>query len=77
MPKITKDFVEKVQPTATSVVYWDERDKGYGLRVSPLGRKAFIVTGRVRGCGKAASITLGPASIVRGEGARGRKGHPL
>ena len=63
MPKITKDFVDKAQPTATSVVYWDERDKGYGLRVSPFGRKAFIVTGRVRGCGKAVSITLGPASM--------------
>ena len=63
MAKLSKTFVEKVQPPATGhKVYWDgghERAvKGYGLRVSSLGKRVFIVSGRVRG--KQLQYTVGP-----------------
>lgn len=64
MVKITKDFVDKVQPpVGTAKNHWDDKDKGYGLRVSPMGKKVYIVMGRVRGVGKPVSITIGPSSM--------------
>jgi integrase len=63
MPKLTKTFVEKVQPPASGhEVHWDGAHdravKGYGLRVSSQGKRVFIVMGRVRG--KQIQFTIGP-----------------
>ena len=64
MVKITREYVAKVTAEAKSKVHWDDRDKGYGIRVSPKGRKAFIVSGRVKGArGDAITITIGPCSM--------------
>jgi len=61
--KLTKTFVDKVQPPANGhVVHWDgghdRAVKGYGLRVSSLGKRVFIVMGRVHG--KQLQYTIGP-----------------
>lgn len=59
MPKLTKTFIDKVQPPAKGEkIHWDDTVKGYGLRVMPSGRRAFVAQGRVRG--KAVIVTLGP-----------------
>ena len=63
MAKITKAFVEKVQPPETGhVVHWDgghdRAVKGYGLRVTARGKRVFIAAGRV--CGRQLQYTIGP-----------------
>lgn len=63
MPKLTKTFVEKVQPPVKGhAVHWDgghdRAVKGYGLRVSSLGKRVFIAMGRVHG--KQVQYTIGP-----------------
>jgi integrase len=63
MPKLTKTFVEKVEPPASGhVVHWDgghdRAVKGYGLRVSSRGRRVFIVAGRVQK--RQLQYTIGP-----------------
>ena len=63
MPKLTKTFVEKVEPPASGhVVHWDgghdRAVKGYGLRVSSQGRRVFIVAGRVQK--RQLQYTIGP-----------------
>lgn len=63
MAKLTKTFVERVEPPATGhVVHWDGgydgAVKGYGLRVSSHGKRVFIVMGRVYG--KQVQFTIGP-----------------
>lgn len=63
MPKLTKTFVEKVQPPASGhMVHWDgghdRAVKGYGLRVSSHGKRVFIAMGRIRG--KQVQYTIGP-----------------
>lgn len=65
MVKVTKEFVERVKaPEGRAQVHWDDRDKGYGVRVSPKGRKVFIVMGRVKDAGgDAITITIGPCSM--------------
>lgn len=41
--------VKRLRPAAKEVVVWDTNMPGFGLRVSPTGRKTFIVQYRVRG----------------------------
>ena len=65
MAKLTKTFIDKVQPPAKGyAMHWDETIKGYGLRVSapsdlhPEGKRVFVAQGRVQG--KAVCFTIGP-----------------
>ena len=63
MAKITKTFVDKVQPSASGYeIHWDDSVKGYGLRVSSRGKRVFIVMGRVQG--KPVQFTLGPYGVL-------------
>lgn len=62
MPKLTKTYIDKVQPPAAGYeIHWDgghdSAVKGYGLRVTATGVKAFVAQGRVNG--KAIIITIG------------------
>lgn len=62
MPKLTKSFIDKVQPPASGYeIHWDgghdSAVKGYGLRVTATGVRAFVAQGRVNG--KAVIITIG------------------
>ncbi|UUR08242.1 tyrosine-type recombinase/integrase [Sphingomonas glaciei] len=75
MAKLSKTFVEKVQPPATGhEVHWDgghdRAVKGYGLRVSSLGKRVFIVSGRVRG--KQLQYTVGPFGQLTEDEARSK-----
>ena len=44
MPKLTKTFIDKVQPPAKGEkIHWDDTVKGYGLRViQPVGCRGPI-----------------------------------
>ena len=69
MAKITKTFVDKVQPPASGyAVHWDESVRGYGLRVSSHGKRVFIAMGRVHG--KPIQFTLGPYGVLTEDAAR-------
>jgi integrase len=46
---ITQLGAERLRPQAADVMYWDKNLPGFGLRVSPKGRKSFICQYRVRG----------------------------
>lgn len=47
MPKITKRLVEAVAPSAKDAFVWDDELTGYGLKVTPAGKKVFILQYRV------------------------------
>jgi integrase len=49
---LTQLGAERLRPAKTEVLYWDRTMPGFGLRVSPKGRKTFIVQYRVRLDGK-------------------------
>jgi integrase len=69
MAKITKSFVDKVQPPASDYeVHWDDSVKGYGLRVSSQGKRVFIAMGR--GQGRAIQFTIGPFGVLTEDAAR-------
>lgn len=69
MAKLTKTFIDKVQPPAEGyAIHWDDSLKGYGLRVTAAGKRVFIAQGRVKG--KAVCVTIGPYGLYTEELAR-------
>jgi integrase len=47
--KLTKTSVDEAKPEASRYILWDEKLKGFGLKVEPSGTKTFIVRYRVGG----------------------------
>lgn len=71
MAKLTKAFIDRVQaPDAGYKIHWDDTVKGYGLRVTPTGKKVFIAQGRVRG--RPVIFTIGTYGIYTEDKARAR-----
>jgi Site-specific recombinase XerD len=69
MPKLTKTYVDKLNPPADGYeLHWCSETKGFGLRVTPAGKVTYIVQGRVRG--KSARITIGAHGIFTVDQAR-------
>ncbi|SEP49949.1 Integrase [Rhodospirillales bacterium URHD0017] len=73
MPKLTKSYVDKVQPKAADALHWDSELKGFGLRVTPARKLSFIVQGRVGTAGRASPtvrLTIGPYGVFTVDQAR-------
>lgn len=47
MANITKSFVEKLEPESKDYAVWDDKLAGFGVRVSPKGRKTYILKYRL------------------------------
>ena len=45
MQRLNNKFIEKLSST-TEKIYWDSAIKGFGIRISPSGRKSFIINWR-------------------------------
>lgn len=69
MVKLTKGYVDKVQSPADGYeMHWDDAVRGYGLRVTHHGKRAFVAMGRVRG--KPIQFTIGPYGVLTEDAAR-------
>jgi len=67
IPRIhmTKSAIDGLPVTERDTVYWDQNLPGFGLKVTPLGRKVFIVMYRVGGAGsRLRKYTIGPYGRV-------------
>ncbi len=73
MAKLTKSYIDKLTtPESSDELRWDTDPKGFGLRVTPQGKKTFIVQGRI-GSGRSAAsarLTIGPYGVFTVEQAR-------
>ncbi len=49
--KLTKGAIDALATPASDVVYWDASCPGFGLKITPRGRKVFIVLYRTGGAG--------------------------
>jgi integrase len=63
MPRIrlTKSAIDALPTPKSDVVYWDAGSPGFGVKVTPKGRKVFVVLYRTGGAGsKLRKYTIGP-----------------
>ena len=58
MPNLTKTLVERIQPIDRDIFEWDDRLKGFGVRVKPSGVRSYVVQYRNRH-GRSRRITIG------------------
>src|SRR5260370_30488865 len=67
MPTIhmTKSAVDALKAASKDTVYWDAGLPGFGVKVTPRGRKVFVVLYRIGGAGSRLSKhTIGPYGRV-------------
>jgi hypothetical protein len=67
MPRVrlTKSAIDPLPTAESDVVYWDAGYPGFGVKVTPKGRKVFIVLYRAGGAGsKLRKYTIGPYGRV-------------
>src|SRR5271169_6558246 len=63
--KLTKSAIDALPTPQSDVVYWDAALPGFGVKVTPKGRKVFIVLYRTGGAGsKLRKYTIGPYGRV-------------
>jgi integrase len=65
MPRVrlTKSVIDALPTPAKDIVYWDSGCPGFGVKVTPKGRKVFIVLYRVAGA-RLRKYTIGPYGRV-------------
>src|SRR5215470_9763710 len=67
MPRIrlTKSAIDALPTPQSDAIYWDSGCPGFGVKVTPRGRKVFIVLYRTGGAGsKLRKYTIGPCGRV-------------
>jgi integrase len=63
--KLTKSAIDALPAPSSDVVYWDAASPGFGVKITPKGRKVFIVLYRAGGAGsKLRKYTIGPFGRV-------------
>jgi integrase len=68
--KLTKGYIDRIQPESKDTFHWDSEVKGFGVRVSPAGKLVFIVQGRVAGTKAEPRMTIGPYGVFTVDQAR-------
>jgi integrase len=69
--KITKSAIDALKPAAADAYLWDTELKGFGVKVTPAGRKVYLVQFRLGGRkGKTQRVTLGVHGDITPDQAR-------
>ena len=64
-PELTKSAIDALPTPPSDVVYWDVGFPGFGVKVTPRGRKVFVVLYRTGGArSKLRKYTIGPYGRV-------------
>ena len=73
MPKtrLTKSTIDALPTPEKEIVHWDQTLPGFGLKITPKGRKVFIVLYRAGGGGsRLRKYTIGPYGRITLHNAR-------
>jgi integrase len=63
--KLTKSAIDALSAPSSDIVYWDAAYPGFGVKITPKGRKVFIVLYRTGGAGSPLrKYTIGPYGRV-------------
>ncbi len=55
--KLTKNSIDALEASARDTMYWDTGLPGFGLKVTPKGRKVFVALYRTRAAARAYANT--------------------
>jgi hypothetical protein len=55
--KLTKSVIDALPTPSSELVYWDAASPGFGVKVTPKGRKVFVVLYRTGGPGRSCANT--------------------
>jgi integrase len=69
MGKLTKRFIEAAAPKDKAYILWDGDIPGFGVRVHPSGRKAFVLQYRIGR--RSRTMSLGHTQVITPDRARG------
>src|SRR5436305_8846589 len=65
MPRVKLTLIDALPTPSKDVVHWDTGCPGFGVKVTPAGRKVFIVLYRTSGAGsRLRKYTIGPYGRV-------------
>lgn len=63
--KLTKSTIDALPIESKDIIYWDQGCPGFGVKVTPHGRKVFLVLYRTAGStSKLRNFTIGPYGKV-------------
>jgi integrase len=63
--KLTKSTIDSLPTPTSDIIYWDASCPGFGVKVTPKGRKVFVVLYRTGGAGsRSRKYTIGPYGRV-------------
>src|SRR5664279_4170817 len=63
--KLTKTVIDALPTPSKDIVHWDTGCPGFGVKITPKGRKVFVVLYRTGGAGsKLRKYTIGPYGRV-------------
>jgi hypothetical protein len=63
--KLTKSLIDSLPTPESDNIYWDSGCPGFGVKVTPKGRKVFVVLYRTGGAGsRLRKYTIGPYGRV-------------
>lgn len=63
--KMTKSAIDAFKPSTTDVMFWDSGLPGFGVKVTPAGRKVFVALYRTKGgSSRLRKYTIGPYGRV-------------
>ena len=66
--KVTKRFVETIQPAERDLFAWDTEVSGFGVKITPKGRRIYVLQTRING--RLRRITIGRHGDITAEAAR-------
>jgi integrase len=71
MPKLTKRVVDELHAAEKAELVWDTDLRGFGVRVSPSGTKAYVLQYRTK-AGRSRRMTIGRHGVLTVDEARAR-----
>ena len=69
MPRLTKSFIDRLEQKCADYVVWDDRISGFGVKVTPSGRKSYLLKYRSKE-GRQRKPTIGVHGNITCEKAR-------
>jgi integrase len=75
--KLTKTYVDRLSPSQTDIIHWDTEIRGFGVKVTPKGKKVYLVQYRPHGSGgNPRKFTIGSHAEIPFDLAK-RKAHEI